>query len=150
MSILDLMKRDAAQITSNSNDFAQPVTFIAPTGQEVTIDALFTFHHLGYDLQTAQEINTLKAHCCASETKLREKGYPVRDKKLEVDFTGHKIKAKDVQGIEWLFIVNEFFPNHRTGTISIVLGSNKQTRVAPVTDDEQLLSTDDGLIILQD
>jgi hypothetical protein len=130
MNILEMIKRDATQITSNSGEFAQPVTFISPTGKEVVIDAIFTFHHLGYDLQTAQEINTLKAHCCASEQKLREQGYPVRDAKLQVNMNGHKIKAKDVQGIEWLFIVSEFFPNHRTGTISFILGSYKQPRDA--------------------
>lgn len=149
MSILQLMKRDANTITKNTGEFAEPVIFIAPTGQTVTVNALHTKHHLGYDLQTAQEINTLKAHVCVSEQELTAFSYPVRDGNLKVSLIGHKVVAKDANGVDWLYIVNEFFPNDKVGTISIILGAHKQVRITLNTDGDQVITTDDGEVITQ-
>ncbi len=127
MSLLDLIKRDANTITTNTSDFAEEqVTFIAPTGEQATVQALHTKHHLGYDLQTAQEINTLKAHVCVSEQELTALGYPIRNSDNKVNMTNHKVMATDANGREWLYIVHEWFPNDKTGTISIILGDHKQ------------------------
>lgn len=126
MGILDLIKRDVRTITTNTEDFAGPVTFIHPEGLEIEVNVLHTLHHLGYDLQTAQEVNTLKAHVCVSEGELNEKLYYVRNAKNEITFKDHKIRAREASGQEWLYIVNQWFPNGTTGTVSLILGMHKQ------------------------
>jgi hypothetical protein len=122
MSILELMKRDANAITTNTNEFSQAVTFISPDAVEAVVNGLHTKHHLGYDLETAQEINTLKAHVCVSEQELIALGYPVRDVNNHVKLKGHKVKAKDANGLLCTYVVQEFFPNDVVGTISLILG----------------------------
>lgn len=126
MSILELIQRDAHAIVTNAEEFAGPVTFIHSSGLEVTIDAIHTFHHLGYDIETAQEVNTLKAHICVSEQALADKLYFVRNTDGKVTFEKHKVRATEANGREWLYAVNEWFPNGRTGTVSLILGIHKQ------------------------
>ncbi len=126
MGLLELMKRDANDITTNLVDFAEDVTFIAPTGQQATVQSLHTKHHLGFNIETAQEINTLKAHVCVSEQELTALSYPVRNSKNEVTFKDHKVRAKDANGLEWTYAVQEWFPNDKVGVISVILGSFKQ------------------------
>lgn len=124
MGLLELMKEDANLMTTDSDDgFAEPVTFIAPSGMEVTVNALHTKHHLGFDIQKAQEINTMKGHVCVAEKELTDLGYPVRNSVNEVSLMKHKIKAKDANGLLWTYKVAQFFPNDKVGTISIILGS---------------------------
>lgn len=127
MGILDFIKRDARRIVTNVNDFAEEtVTFIAPTGEIANVQALHTKHHLGYDLQTAQEINTMKGHVCVSEQSLIDLNYPVRDSQGRVSLKNHKVIATDANGVEWTYIVNEFFPNDKVGVISVILGGHEQ------------------------
>ncbi len=126
MGILDFIKRDANQITKNTGDFAGPLTFIDESGLEVELNALHTLHYLGYDLERAQEINTRKAHVCVSEEELTNRGYQTRNTHNEVTFQNHKLRAKEANGQEWLYVINEWFPNGRTGTISLILGMHKQ------------------------
>lgn len=126
MSILDIIYRDAKDIASNVGDFAGPLTFIhGVTGLQVTVDAIHTLHHLGYDLQTAQEINTLKGHVCVHEKVLNDAGYATRGGDGHVTFENHRVKAKEANGTEWLYVVQQWFPNGRTGTVSLILGANK-------------------------
>jgi hypothetical protein len=123
MSLLDLLKRDANFITTNVADFAEPsVTFIAPTGEQAVVQSLHTKHHFEYDLQAAQEINTLKAHVAVSEQEFIDLGYPVRNTRGFVNMKGHKVKASDANGREWTYVVAEFFENDKVGVIICILG----------------------------
>lgn len=122
--MMDLVKRDANFITKNADSgFAGPVTFIDLDGVEYgPVNALHTKHHLGFDLQTAQEINTLKSHIDVSEQELIALGYPLRDVNNDIALAGHKVKALDSNGTEWTYIVEQWFPNHKVGVIVFILG----------------------------
>jgi hypothetical protein len=126
MTLLEAIKRDANTITKNISEFAETVVFIAPTGQQVSVKGIHTKHHLGYDLQTAQEINTLKAHVCVSEQELTALAYPVRDANNNVNLKNHRVRAHDANGVEWTYAIHEWFPNDKVGTISIILGAHVQ------------------------
>jgi hypothetical protein len=127
MGVLELMKRDANKITTDLAGFSQPVTFRAPTGEIATVNALHTKHYLGYDIDTAQEINTLKAHICVSEQELCALSYPVRNEVTnQVALKDHIVIATDANGTEWVYIVREIFPNEKIGVIALVLGSHTQ------------------------
>ena len=121
MSLLDAIKRDANAILTNTSEFAEAVRFIAPTGEDVTVNAIHTKHHLGYDLQAAMETNTLKAHIAVSEQELTDLGYPVRNSDGEVDFDKHRVRARDDRGVEWIYVVQQWFPNDKVGVIALVL-----------------------------
>lgn len=122
MGLLELLKRDANYITTNQVDWAEQVTFIAPTGEIATIKALHTKHHLDYDLQRAQEINTLKAHVDISEQELTALGYPVRNAAGDVHLKKHKVTASDANGVAWTYIIENWFENDKVGVIVCILG----------------------------
>lgn len=125
MGLQEFMKRDAHHIINNTADFSEllGVIFIAPDTTQVTIQALHTKHHLGFDLQTAQEINTLKAHVCVSEQDLIALSYPVRNAAGQVALAGHRIKAYDDRGVLCDYVAEQWYPNEKLGTISIILGA---------------------------
>lgn len=119
MEMIDAIKRDANLITKGS--FSQPATFTSLSGQVATVRALHTKHHLGFDLERAQETNTLKAHIHVSEQELTAIGYTVRNDRREVDMIGHKVSTADANGAVWIYKVQQNFPNEKTGSISFIL-----------------------------
>jgi hypothetical protein len=119
------MKRDANYITTDAGGFTQSGTFIAPGGIEATVDVIHTKHHLKFDLQTAQEINSMKAHVVVSEQELIALNYPVRSEN-KVSLQEHKFRAADDRGEMWTYDILQWFPNEKVGTISIILGSRVQ------------------------
>jgi hypothetical protein len=126
MSLLDAIKRDANTITTNLGEFSEPVKFIHPdTGLEIIVSALHTKRYLGYDVQTAQEINTVKAHVCVSEQELTALGYPTRNTAGSVAMIGRKVKASDSNGVEFTYVINETRPDDKVGTISLILGAHE-------------------------
>ena len=126
MDLIDIIKRDANFITkSKVVGFAQSVTIIDREGVEYVVDALHTKHHLGFDLQTAQETNTLKAHIDVSEQELTALGCQVRNADGDVYMEKFKVKAKDANGVEWTYFVSQWYPNDKFGVIVLILGRHE-------------------------
>lgn len=123
MNMMDIVKRDANFITKTDSGFVTPTTFIDLDGVEYgPINAIHTKHHLGFDLQTAQEINTLKSHVDVSEQELIDLNYPLRDSNGDIALAGHKVKASDSNGVEWTYVIEQWFPNNKVGVIVMILG----------------------------
>jgi hypothetical protein len=122
MSLLDAIKSDAKRILSNSNEFAQLMMFTAASGETAQVKGIHTKHHLGFDIERAQETNTLKAHVVVSEQDLLALEFPVRDDNGYVRMKGDKVTAADANGTDWTYVITEVFPNDKLGTISMILG----------------------------
>lgn len=126
MSLLTLLQRDANDLMNNLDGFAEVVKLVWPDGTEVGFNMIHTLHHLGYDLQKAQEINTLKAHAIFSEADVIAVGKSVRLPNGQVMMKNYRLKAKDTNGTEWKYIVDNWFPNGKVGTITLILGAHAQ------------------------
>jgi hypothetical protein len=126
MSLLDLIKRDANVITKNLADFGESITVINREAQSFPVAGLHTKHHLGFDIETAQEIHTLKAHVCISEQELVAAGCTVRDASNKVDMKDFRVLASDANGVQTKYVVREIFPNDKVGVIVLILGAHEQ------------------------
>lgn len=122
--LTDLIKTDSNRILTDPNGFAETITLITTRsgGMTIAIEAVHTKHHLGFDMEKAQEINTLKAHVALSEQELIDLGYPYRDAKKKVHMKGDKVIAKQANGVDYKYVVESWFENDKTGTITLILG----------------------------
>lgn len=120
MSLLDQAKADIQQITSNIDEFAREIIFVAPTSETVTINGLHTKHHLGVDNE-GNMVNSKNAHLSFSEKLLTDEGYPVRING-EVNLKGHKVTVVDSTGNPCTYVIRQWFPNESIGLITCILG----------------------------
>lgn len=120
MGLREQAKADIESITSNLNDWAIEMTFVAPTAETATIKGIHSKHHLGVDTD-GNMVNSKKAHVSFSEKFLTDVSYPVRNAKGEVDLTGHKVTVKDSTGIAKDYIMKSYFPNETIGLITCIL-----------------------------
>lgn len=127
MSLLEQIRIDIQDITSNANEFGVELTLTAPNGQTATLTGLHTKHHLGFDSDSGRDVNTKNAHVSFSEQALIDvnPAYPLRDANNEVHLREHKIKAKDSTGREWTYKVLSWFPDETVGLIVCVLNDWK-------------------------
>lgn len=122
MGLIDQIKADIEQITSDQNEFGVQQEWIAPTGETATITGLFTKHHLAIDPETGKQINVKNAHCSFSEKFLVDAGYPVRNSDNEVSLKNHLVRILDSTGILWTYKIQEWFPDRTIGLIVCILG----------------------------
>lgn len=121
MGLKERAKADIESITSNTNEWACPITFISPDGLiTATINGIHTKHHLNVDTE-GNAVNAKKATISVSEKFLIDAGYPVRNSSNEVSLNGHRIKAKDSTGILCDYILLSIFPNETIGLLTCIL-----------------------------
>ena len=125
MGIMDLIKKDIRIITTAGSDFATPLLFTAPGGEEVTVNGLATKHHLSQDTD-GQPVNGKNAHCSFSEAALRaaNANYPLRrsNNTGEVDMQGHKVQWTDSANRVCRYVIEEWYPDETVGLIVCILG----------------------------
>ncbi len=127
MALLDDIKQDIQDITSDIDEFAVSLTLLAPTGETVTLGGLHTKHHLGFDSDSGRDVNTKNAHISFSEKLLltNNPSYPVRNVRNEVYLEGHKVTAKDSTGVEVTYRIATWFPDETVGLIMCTLSDWK-------------------------
>lgn len=122
MSLKDRAKQDIERITSNVNEWAQAMTFHAPTGETVEITGLHTRHHLGVDPQLQKWANVPNAHVSVSEQALIDADYPYNNANGNVDMKDHRVTVIDSAGLAREYKVDQWFPNKTIGLITCLLG----------------------------
>lgn len=122
MGLIDQIKKDIEQITSNGDGFAVEMTFTAPTAEVVTIKGLHKKHHLGVNPETGVAVNSKSASVTFSEKFFTDQNYPVRNSRKVVDLKGHLVDVKDSTGELQRYIIKEWFPDETIGLIVCVLG----------------------------
>ena len=120
MGLLDDIREDIRDITTSEESGGVELTLEAPTGEIAVIFGYHSKHHLGVDPETGKQVNTKNAHCSFSEIVLTELAYPVRVNG-EVSLKGHKVTAKDSSGIDYQYIIREWFPDETVGLIVCIL-----------------------------
>lgn len=120
MGLLDQIKKDIEQITSNKNEWADTITFISPTAQTAVISGIRSKIHLAVDTD-GNMVRSQKAHIAFSEKFLTDLNYPVRNAAGEVALNGHKVNVKDSTGIVKNYVVQNVFPDETVGLLSFTL-----------------------------
>jgi hypothetical protein len=120
MSLLDDIKSDIEDFTSDEDGPTRSISFVAPTGETATINGLHTKHHFAHDTD-GNPVNLKNAHISFSEGLLIAEDYPVRNSHGEVDLTSHKVTVKDSTGTENTYIIRQWFPNETIGLITCLL-----------------------------
>jgi hypothetical protein len=128
MGLIDQIKSDIEDITSNAEEFGWPLIFTTPDAAgTVTVTGLYTKHHIQIDPESGRQINVKNAHCSVSEKFFTAAGYPCRDANNEVQMKRHKVRTTDVSGITWDYVVQESFADETTGLIVFILGDFQQS-----------------------
>lgn len=129
MSLLDQIKLDIEQITSNSEEYAISATFTNPAGTETaTVNVIHSKHHLGVDTD-GNRINVKNAHIAFAENNLSAAGlasmgtpYTIRNAAQEVALTDHRVMVADSTGVVKNYIIRESYPDEMVGLIVCILG----------------------------
>lgn len=118
MSLLELARRDIANISSNVSGFGVSMSFISPASppETCTVNGLFSRHHIDVNRQGVA-FNNRMAHVSVSEDVFDEANYTIRNANGEVDFKGHKVTVEAVQ-----YVVNQWFPSDTGRLITLILG----------------------------
>lgn len=125
MDMMDIARRDARTfVTSKSGGFAVDAVLIDANGVEASIQLIHTKHHLTYDEDRATMVNMKNAHICFSEADLNSIAptYQLRNADKEVFMKGHKVRVKDSTGVEFTYVMNEWYPDETLGLIVCIIG----------------------------
>lgn len=127
MGLLDIARQDVLNITTNTDEWAVPMTFTTPDqATTVSINGLHTKHLLEVKMDTQERVNSKKSSVSVSEADLVATGYPVRDMNTnEVALLGHLVSVKDSTGRVWNYIVNQNYPDETLGLIVCILGDTQ-------------------------
>lgn len=120
MGLIDQIREDVASITSDENDFGEPIIITSPTGAVVNLIGLNTKHHLGVDTD-GNRVNAKNASVAFAEKFLTDVSYPVRNSNQEVVLVGHKIQVKDNTGVLKNYRIQQSFPDEEIGLIVCIL-----------------------------
>lgn len=126
MGIMDLARRDARKIATDSDGFAEEVKLIHPSGDELIVNALTTIHHTSFDPDSGSIVNTLNGSICVSETDLIEGNYVYLNAAGEVQFYKHKVDVTQANGTTKRYMIQQWFPDKRLGLIVLILQDYKQ------------------------
>ncbi len=126
MGLIDIIKQDIEEITSDLDGFAKAAVMIAPNGFTAEVNLIHTKHHLGFDSQSGRDVNFKNAHVSVSEKFLTDKNYPVRNSSGAVNLAGHKVTVADSTGASVTYVVREWMPDETIGLILMILGDFKE------------------------
>jgi hypothetical protein len=90
MNLMQQVKRDVLEITSNLNDFGLALTFLAPNLQTATIVGISVNHSSTFD-EMGNPITGSVVVATVSEQLLIDAGYTTRNAKNQADFTNHLV-----------------------------------------------------------
>jgi hypothetical protein len=125
MALLDDIRQDVLDITSDQDEFGVEIVFTAPNGQTATVGGLHSKHHLGFDVNSGTDIKVKNAHISVSESLLVSANYPVRDSRGEVLLQNHQVRVKDSTGIVKKYVVQQWIPDETLGLILCILGDKQ-------------------------
>lgn len=108
-----------------SKRFSQqvPLTFYRTKNvDEVTVQGLFTSHHLGIDPDTRTLVNSRNTQCTVSEELLIEEGFETRNTSGDVNLKNVFVVCVDpVTSVEKTYRISEIYPDYSIGIIVCTL-----------------------------
>lgn len=120
MGLLDQIREDVKQFTSDTNDFGVELIFTPKSSEETyTINGIAINHSLTIDSGGAA-VRGRQSHCSFSESLLTAQEYPLRNDKNQVDLKGHKVAWKDSTGVLKTYNIINWFPDETIGLIMCI------------------------------
>ena len=116
MGLMDQIKSDVQQFTSNTNDFGVMLTFTSPTSVVKEVAGYFADHSLEFD-ENGNPIVGRKTTVCISEQSLIDAGYSsVRNSRGLITLDGHFVSINTS-----LFSVEQWQPDYTINLITLFL-----------------------------
>ena len=97
MGLMEQLKKDIEQITSNTNEFSVALSFLAPTGETADINGLYSDHSNDYDAN-GNPITGKFTHVSISEKFLTDLNYPTRDSRNLLALKGSLVTINYADG----------------------------------------------------
>ena len=116
MGIMELVKRDTANIVGNLEGFGVSMVFTNGTVTK-TLTGTTSSHFLKVDPDTGQAMRGRNVHVTVSMTALTDAAYPFRNGNNEVALVGHRVTVEGVT-----LIIREVWPDETFGIIVCILG----------------------------
>jgi len=126
MGLMDEIKLDVQDITSNSNEFGIPITFTNPDDtQTIEVVGTASNHFMQFDLESGKNVNSQNTHVTVSEQLFINAGYKIRNVAGKVSMKKHRVLWIDSTGISAAYEVLEAMPDQTVGLIVFILGNRK-------------------------
>jgi len=117
MSLLDQAKNDYKAILDSKNDWSVDVTVTNPiTAQTVTIAGHGMTHHLKFDLDKGQAVNSRQSHITLSIDSLVDAGYTLFDANNKVALYKHNVSFSGDN-----YYITECFPDLTLNIVTCIL-----------------------------
>lgn len=120
MSLAERVILDTQRITSNSNEFATPATFISPGGQTIEVLGIKKIHHTALD-DMGSVINAKQAAISVAETQFTDQGHSIRNSKGVVSILDYKVYLTASNGDVQSYKVQSTYPDETFGVITCIL-----------------------------
>jgi len=116
MSLIAQANEDIKDISTDTTDWAVPVTLKAPGGETANINAILVKTNLAVDTDGAP-INSQTVRLTFSESALDGLGYPLRGLNGRVDMRGHNVTGPDSTGQQVTYRITQWMPDETIGLI---------------------------------
>lgn len=121
MGLIENIKNDLLQITSNADEFGQSIVLIDHEGTEITVNGFQTKHYTSIDPE-GFKVNSLNASIAISEGNfINFPTYIYKNANNDVSFSGHTAKITDSNGLEQKYFVQQWFPDRSIGLLVLIL-----------------------------
>jgi hypothetical protein len=120
MGLMEQLKADIEQITSNTSEFAVDLSLVAPTGETASIQGLYSDHSNAYD-ESGVPIVGKFTHVSISEALLTAEGYPTRNAAGLASMTGHKVTVNYADGSVKTYICDKVLPDYSINLFLLIL-----------------------------
>jgi hypothetical protein len=126
MGLMDEIKLDIQDITSNSNEFGISITFTNPSDtQTIQVVGTASNHFMQFDFESGKNINSQNTHVTVSEQLFIDAGYKIRNVDNKVSMKKHRVSWIDTTGVSGSYEVIEAMPDQSVGLIVFILGNRK-------------------------
>jgi len=122
MGLLENMRRDIAQITTNKESgWAAVLLFTMPTAETFTINGLHSKHRITIDGEGKPD-NAKNAHVSFAESAVVALGFSIRNSDGLVHLKDWTVRVADSTGVDFTYRIREWWPSETTGLIVCLLG----------------------------
>lgn len=126
MGLMEIIKQDIQDITSNINEFGVAITFTNPdNSQSIEVVGTASNHFMQFDFESGKNVNSQNTHVSVSEQLFIDAGYVIRNAEGKVSVKKHKVAWIDSTGLSGSYEVIEAMPDQSIGLIVFILGNRK-------------------------
>lgn len=128
MGLMEQLKADLEQITSNVNEFAVTLDFKSPTGEQATITGIYSDHSNAFDAD-GNAVTGKFTHVTISEKFLTDQDYPTRTPNVAefLALRKHFVTVHYADGKTRKYIVDDQKPDYTINLHTLILSEYNGT-----------------------